>query len=93
VPGSTVWVDPADTLLVVEVVSPSSQSEDRLRKPIEYAGAGVPHYWQVEREHSAATVHLYTLGTGEWGEPVYIGHKAILVDELVSRDPPALRRA
>jgi Uma2 family endonuclease len=90
VPNSTVWVDPTDTLLVVEVVSPGSQSDDRLRKPVEYAGAGIRHYWRVERDRGAATVHLYTLGAGEQGEPVYVGHKAMLLDELVDGAPPVL---
>jgi Uma2 family endonuclease len=39
---------PADVLLAVEVVSPSSRLMDRLVKPAVLAEAGVPAYWRVE---------------------------------------------
>ncbi|RDI46145.1 Uma2 family endonuclease [Nocardia mexicana] len=44
------FLDPADLLLIVEVVSPRSGSEahDRTVKRIEYASAGVPSYWIVD---------------------------------------------
>lgn len=38
----------AQTLLVVEVVSPGTRSADRIRKPAQYAAAGIPNYWRVE---------------------------------------------
>lgn len=40
---------PEDVLLAVEVMSPSSVTEDRLVKPAQYARAGIPHYWRLER--------------------------------------------
>lgn len=45
-----IYVDPADLLLVAEVVSPRSGSEahDRKIKRDEYAMAGIPHYWIVD---------------------------------------------
>lgn len=39
---------PADVLLAVEVMSPSSRTDDRLVKPAQYAAAGIPHYWRIE---------------------------------------------
>lgn len=42
--------------LVVEIVSPSSQKNDRFFKPIEYADAGVPAYWRVETEPELVVV-------------------------------------
>jgi Uma2 family endonuclease len=41
---------PEDLVLVVEVVSPSSVSTDRLAKPAEYARAGIGVYWRVETD-------------------------------------------
>lgn len=41
-------LDPSAVLLAVEVVSPSSVSQDRLVKPTQYAAAGIPALWRVE---------------------------------------------
>ncbi|MEV0117797.1 Uma2 family endonuclease [Streptomyces sp. NPDC050844] len=48
--------------LAVEVVSPSSRQDDRVRKPALFAGAKVACYWRVEldRDHRLA-VHEYWL--------------------------------
>ena len=43
-------VHASDLLLAVEVMSPSSRSTDRVAKPAQYAGAGIPHYWRIEPE-------------------------------------------
>lgn len=45
---------PADVVLAVEVVSPSSRRMDRLVKPSVLAEAGVPAYWRVELEGPGA---------------------------------------
>ncbi|MCM4077106.1 Uma2 family endonuclease [Paractinoplanes hotanensis] len=37
-------------ILAVEVVSPGTKRRDRLEKPVEYAAAGIPHYWRIEQE-------------------------------------------
>lgn len=42
------YADPADVLLAVEVMSPSSIRRDRLIKPAQYAAAGIAHYWRLE---------------------------------------------
>jgi Uma2 family endonuclease len=48
--------------LAIEVVSPGSRSEDRIRKPARFAEAGVPCYWQVELERdNQLAVHEYWL--------------------------------
>lgn len=39
---------PADVLLAVEVMSPSSRTDDRLVKPSQYAAAGIAYYWRLE---------------------------------------------
>jgi Uma2 family endonuclease len=41
-------VPAAQVLMVAEVVSPSSRTDDRFRKPAQYAQAGIPVYLRVE---------------------------------------------
>lgn len=41
-------IDPLTVLLAVEVVSPSSVSQDRLVKPAQYAAADIPAFWRIE---------------------------------------------
>lgn len=55
-------VTPEDTLLVVEIVSPTSRVIDRIHKLNEYATTGIPHYWIVETRNGAiSTVTWYAL--------------------------------
>lgn len=61
-PDST-WYAPADVALVIEVVSEESADRDRSLKPFKYAQAGIPHFWRVEDEAGAPTVHTYELDT------------------------------
>ncbi len=56
-------IPPADVLLVVEVVSPSSVTTDRITKPAQYAAAGIPAYWRVEAS-AAVSLTAYTLPPG-----------------------------
>lgn len=61
----------SDVLLVVEVVSPGSQTADRYEKPAEYARNGIPSFWRIELEHSIS-VHVYQLIDGVYrDEGVY----------------------
>jgi Uma2 family endonuclease len=87
--GRTVWIEPSDVLLTVEIVSPGSVELDRRLKPAEYAGAGIPHFWRVERS-GPATVHLFGLGVGSDGEPVYVPRGVALLDDLLDGPVPAL---
>jgi hypothetical protein len=49
--------------LAVEIVSPSSESSDRLKKPKLYARAGIPNFLLVELSgENAPRVFAYTLG-------------------------------
>ena len=58
----TVWSALTDLLLVVEIVSPGSAAIDEVVKRREYAAAGIPRHWVVERD-AAQTVTLYVLGS------------------------------
>ncbi|WP_407941215.1 Uma2 family endonuclease [Nonomuraea cypriaca] len=57
-----------EVLLVVEVVSPESETRDRKRKPVLYAEAGIPHFWRVENHSDKAVIYVYELdpGTGSY---------------------------
>ena len=57
------WYEPADVLLVIEVVSPESAHRDRTVKLRKYAEAGIRHYWRVEDETGTSAVHVYELDT------------------------------
>ena len=60
-PARGVWLAVADLLLVIEIVSPGSEALDEVTKRREYASAGIPQYWVVNRD-AAQTVTLYRLG-------------------------------
>jgi Uma2 family endonuclease len=66
-PAWSSYAGTAGLLLAVEVVSRGSEAVDRVGKKLEYARAGIPRYWVVERGNGT-TVHRYVLdrGAGEY---------------------------
>jgi Uma2 family endonuclease len=66
-PGSDriMW-DPADVLLVIEIVSPGSVAADRAIKPPLYASAGIPHYLRIELERWGPSAVSYRLEGGAY---------------------------
>ncbi|WP_239373336.1 Uma2 family endonuclease [Frankia sp. Cj5] len=53
---------PEHILLVVEVVSPGSETTDRIVKAGQYARAGISYYWRVEQPPAGVpVVHTYIL--------------------------------
>ncbi|MBS9534185.1 Uma2 family endonuclease [Mycobacterium sp. M1] len=44
----------AETILVIEIVSPGSRRTDYMIKRAEYADAGIPYYWIVDLEPAGA---------------------------------------
>ncbi|WP_344590622.1 Uma2 family endonuclease [Actinomadura vinacea] len=52
---------PGDALLAVEIMSTGSVSTDRFSKPVEYAQAGIPHYWRLEENSSGLTTYTFAL--------------------------------
>lgn len=60
-------IDPATVLLAVEVVSPSSVSQDRLVKPAQYAAAGIPGFWRIETDPELSLT-AYVLREGDYAE-------------------------
>lgn len=57
----------ADVLLVAEIVSPGSETEDRFHKPGDYARNGVPHFWRIELD-PMVEVFTYHLAQGVYRE-------------------------
>ena len=86
-PRGTVWIDPALVLLAIEVVSPSSKTDDRLAKPAEYAAAGIPHFWRVDNDAAGATVHQFRRGEGD---PTYHLGQVVSMEKLLAGEPPQL---
>lgn len=56
----SVWLKITDLLLVIEIVSLGSRSTDKGTKRHEYAAAGIPQYWVIDRD-DAQTVTLHRL--------------------------------
>ncbi|HEX6684290.1 MAG TPA: Uma2 family endonuclease [Candidatus Limnocylindrales bacterium] len=52
---------PDEVVLAIEVVSPGTETIDRMHKHAEYCNARVPHYWRVEIRPKV-TIHTYQLG-------------------------------
>jgi Uma2 family endonuclease len=72
--------------LVVEVVSPGSVREDRVRKFTEYEQAGVREYWLVDPRPHQRTVECYRRDDAGVFQPVEVGedgriYSAVLVHE------------
>jgi len=55
--------------LVVEVLSPTSSSIDRVKKPRRYGDFGVPKYWVVDPEERAVWVWRFARGARD-AEPI-----------------------
>ncbi|GGN17859.1 hypothetical protein GCM10010109_30720 [Actinoplanes campanulatus] len=55
------WYPAEAVVLAVEVVSPESQERDRVRKPLLYAGAGIPHFWRVEENDGSPVVYAFEI--------------------------------
>lgn len=68
---------PEHLLLVVEVVSPGSETTDRIVKAEQYAKAGISYYWRVEQPPAGVpVVYTYVLdpATGTYrGAEVFTG--------------------
>ncbi|MGF1481954.1 MAG: Uma2 family endonuclease [Cyanophyceae cyanobacterium] len=75
---STVMSDMPPPLLVVEVVSPGKENEDRdyRFKRSEYAARGIQEYWIVDPQKACITV--LTLVSGLYEEAIYQGSSAVM---------------
>lgn len=71
-PPHTAVPAPADVLLVVEVVSPSSVTTDRASKPVLYAGGGIPAFWRVESTGGTVAVFAHRLEGSGYVEDIVV---------------------
>jgi Uma2 family endonuclease len=63
-PPRGVWSAVDDVVLAVEIASPGSEAMDSVTKVREYATAGIPQYWVVDRD-AAQTVTLHRLANAD----------------------------
>lgn len=73
----------AAPLLVIEISSPSTRSEDLGRKMHAYADGGAPWYWIVDPDAQSVTVHGLDPDTGRFGQHM----RRSAPDLLLLRDP------
>lgn len=70
----------ADVGLIVEIVSPGSETADRRDKPEEYAAAGIPAYWRIEPRGALALISYELVGDN------YLEHQPV-TDTFSTRQP------
>jgi Uma2 family endonuclease len=74
---------PSEFLIAVEVVSKSSQIQDRIVKPLHYGDIGIPEYWRVEEDPDTewdALIYQYKLSA----EGKYAESRVVKLSELES---------
>jgi Uma2 family endonuclease len=86
VDDGALWFEAKDILLAVEVISPGSKRVDRVLKPVEYAEAGIRHYWVIDLDPplSLAAYHLADAFGAYQEAPAVTG-------EFVTQEPFPLR--
>ena len=80
---ATEWLAPTDVALVVEVVSPSSLTVDRVVKPHQYARWGISAYWRIETDPQLAlTAYILERGADVYTEVgTWASGDAVTVDQ------------
>lgn len=61
-------------LLVVEVLSPSTRTEDLVRKAQEYLEAGIGQYWVVDADDGADNLVVFANVDGSWDLLLRLDH-------------------
>ena len=55
-----------DVLIAIEIMEPGTRETDTGRKRVEYAEAGIPHYWVVDPAEPVSLAAQSTFVTGEF---------------------------
>jgi Uma2 family endonuclease len=80
-----VWAPLDGLVLAVEIVSPGSQTIDRLIKKDEYAEAGIPRYWIVDRD-GANTVTMWESSSNGYVQTLSPQPLAWVLNSDIARD-------
>jgi Uma2 family endonuclease len=78
--GDTNFTNARDVLLVVEVVSPGTQTADRYEKPGEYARNDIPSFWRIELEPDIA-IHVHELVDGVYRDTEGVHRRGGLIED------------
>ncbi|MBP2352721.1 Uma2 family endonuclease [Kribbella aluminosa] len=60
------WIESAQVLCPIEIISPSSFHRDRIDKPAICAAMGIPYYMHVEIRPNDVLIELLRLDGGHW---------------------------
>jgi Uma2 family endonuclease len=61
VTASSLYFEPSDVHLAIEVVSPGTRTKDRTLRPVQYSAAEIQCFWRVENEDDAMVIHTFEL--------------------------------
>jgi Uma2 family endonuclease len=61
VTSNTLFLEPSDVHLAIEVVSPGTRTKDRTLRPVQYGAAEIECFWRVENEDDAMVIHTFEL--------------------------------
>ncbi|MCL2614191.1 MAG: Uma2 family endonuclease [Nocardioidaceae bacterium] len=83
------WINgtEAPPLLVLEILSPSTRSEDLFRKGAEYASAGIAQYWVVDPDDERS-IEVNDLVDGSWQRQVRVTSKQPTASVVVPGHDP-----
>jgi Uma2 family endonuclease len=61
VTSGSLYFEPSDVRLAIEVVSPGTRTKDRTLRPVQYGAAEIECFWRVENEDDAMVIHTFEL--------------------------------
>ncbi len=59
--SDSLFFQPSDVHLAIEVVSAGTTTKDRTLRPAQYASAGIKCFWRVENEDDAMVIYTFEL--------------------------------
>ena len=80
VKSDSLFFQPSDVYLAIEVVSPGTKTKDRTLRPVQYAGAGIKCFWRVENQDDAMVVYTFELLPQGSYAPTGVFHSRIKLD-------------